>query len=304
MENPWIPWPDRNEEFAPVIGLHRHHMFYPTTVDAFIKDSCELMILVTVDSQRGPIYGRVKKFAEVPLLEKIQYMVHKKMNKRSTYLDRHGGDIDMRRSRQIQNGEPSNLYVRGFRNTESGEAYITYWFWYVENFVPRSTNDREIEEILNTRPDSWWSHEGDWEGISVHFRDYQSSAPDEVIFSQHEGAKAMPWTSVTKEHDRILAIPALGSHATYNAPLRKKRFAFYAEVASPDFLIYPVPPATNGHVTYQLTELNPYQHSWLYFKGRWGQSGGEAEKAPTGPLMKSKRHFELLADKPPKKHKA
>ena len=296
MSDIWIPWSNRNEEFAPVFALHKHEMFYPTTVTAFLEKSCELMVWIDAD-ENGPIYGRINKFAQATMVEKIQWMLYPKINRRINYLDRHGGKIDMKKSKKLQQNYPPQLYVRGHRNQNTGEAYIIYWFFYVENYVPRSTNNAEIADILYNRPDTWWSHEGDWEAISIHFKDFEAGNPTEVLFSQHVTSESILWENIEKERGRIYAISALGSHATFNKHLRKRHHVFYAEVANPDILYYPKPISENDEQSYLLEELDPgHKHLWLRFKGRWGQSGGEFIKAPTGPLMKKKKHFQLLAD--------
>lgn len=67
---------------------------------------------------------------------KIQWMLHRKFNNKFNYLDRHGGKSDIKKSAELQKVENPQSYVWGFRNKETGEAYITYWFFYVENFMP------------------------------------------------------------------------------------------------------------------------------------------------------------------------
>jgi len=297
MAQPWVAWPDRNAEFAPVIGLHKHELFYPTTIEAFIKESCDLMVYREVDSHGIIQYDRVVGFPQATLQEKIQYLLNSRLNKKLNYLGRHGGVSDMRRSAHLQQGESRNVYVRGFRNQTTREAYIVYWLWYVENFVPQSSDDATIRDVLNSRPDDWWFHQGNWEAVSFHFTDFQASHPQEVIFSQHEGSQTIAWGDTEKFTGRVMALPALGTHANYNRPVIKKRSLIYVDVASNDDMLHPSQPQTNGFTIYNLEEMDPLNHLWLLFKGRWGNSGGLAALAPTGPLMKRKRHFQLLADK-------
>ncbi|NIR49413.1 hypothetical protein GWO43_12975, partial [candidate division KSB1 bacterium] len=110
MNNYWIPWSDRSEEFAPVLGLHKHHLFFPTRVEAFLKSECDLVILMRLDSDRGPIFGKINDFPTRDVSEKIQWMLHPKMNKKFTYLDRHGTDVNMKKSAELQEGEPKTVY--------------------------------------------------------------------------------------------------------------------------------------------------------------------------------------------------
>ena len=296
MSNQWIPWSNRNEEFAPVFGLHKYEMFYPTKIEAFLKDSCELMVLIGTDSS-GPIYRKIEKFAQGSMMEKMQWMLHPKMNKKYNYLDRHSGQIDMKKSAKIQQSEPTQLYVWGFQNKATGQAYVTYWFFYVENFMPsRTTDDVEIADVLDNRPGTWWTHQGDWEALSIHFKDFEANNPTEVIFEQHNKSEAISWDAVEKEKGRICAFTALGSHATYNKTQRKPVFLFYIDISSPDVLYYPKSIADNTVNSYYLEELDPrHGHLWLGFKGRWGRSGGELTPSPQGPMMKKKKHLRFLA---------
>ena len=214
MGRPWIPWPDRITEFAPVIGLHRLEMFYPTTIEAMITESCELMVFLGVDAAPGrPAFGRVQLFAQVPLLQKIQLLISPRLNDRRNYIDRHGGEHDVRKSAQIQEelNAPKNVYARGFRNEDTGEAYIVYRFFYVENLSTRSDDESRIADQLTTRPDKWWSHEGDWEGVSMHFiNDPEATLPDEVVFSRHKRPNPKMWKNTTLERGRPLALAPTG----------------------------------------------------------------------------------------------
>ena len=299
MAENWEAWSARNKEFAPIIGLHKHSLFYPTRIEAFFKEQIELRVHVKTLPDKGPIYGSIREFSECTIFEKIQWMLNPHINKKMSYLDRFGGKIDVKRSQKLQKSEPYQVYVRGFRNKETNEAYITYWFFYLENFVPKTTNDDKIIELLKEKPNKWWTHEGDWEAISVHFLDFQASTPTEVIFSHHNEPKKRLWENVPLKDDRILVSPAIGSHANFFEPIRKKRFPglSYCEVASPDKLIFPKIRNSSKTRTYQLEALDPQRkHLWLHFKGRWGQSSGEVGLAPTGPLMKKGIHFKLRAD--------
>lgn len=299
MAQNWEAWSDRYEEFAPVIGLHKHHLFYPTRVEAFLRDQIELMVLIKVKSDKGLIYGSIREFSKSDFSVKIQWMLNKEINKKLTYLNRFGGDIDIKKSVQAQKGEPHHVYVRGFKHKKTGEAYITYWFFYLENFVPRSNKDDKIAEVLKNDPNKWWTHEGDWEGISVRFSDYQDSHPSEIIFSHHNEPHKRVWQNVPLQDDRALVISALGSHANFFQPVNKRHAPVINlfEVASPDILVFPDQIKKGNQLGYQLEEFDPRKkHLWLHFKGRWGQSEGGLGMAPTGPLMKRRQHFTLLAD--------
>ena len=293
----WVPWSDKNEQCAPVLGLHKHEPFPPTHVEAFLDEHCEFMIQVDLTSD-GPVYAKVKRFAELPSQQKLQRILTPKFNKRTSYLDRYGEKIDMRKSAQLQEKAPVQVYVRGFRNEQTNQAYITYWFFYLENFVPHSKKDHEIEERLQSHPESLWTHEGDWEGLSMRFDRHSDSHPATVYFSRHGKMLPVQWDDLRKEDGRVLVMPGVGTHANFNKPLRKSRvLGLVAEVAQPDRLYSPGGNGIDGS-SYGIEELDPrHQHLWLHFKGRWGQGASLVGTAPTGPLWKKNQHLELLADK-------
>lgn len=296
----WIPWSERNKEFAPVVALHPRELFHPTSVDSFLCEKCEFRIL-TDTGDKGPIYGKVKEFDNASFNNRCNILLHPKFNNPSLYphLALHQNKVDIKASLKIQKKYPKQVYVRGFRDRDSGEAYITYWFFYLENFQPDRFDDKEIQNTLRNDPDVWWSHQGDWEGISLHFSNYSDDHPMEVTFSQHTHYETISWKETKKLDGRVFAVVALGSHATYNKGIRKHQAIFWTEEAqhNPDNMHFP-DFADSTHSGYKLIELDPdTQHPWLRFQGRWGKSGGEATKAPTGPMMKTKRGFLLLADR-------
>lgn len=318
MSSPWIPWSERNLEFAPVIGLHRLYMFYPTIIDAFLDGNCSLThIVMKPPPETGHDIQKVAGFAQASLLDKIKLMTDEKYNQPniSPALNRFGKKFNLKKSAELQKEKPYNLYVRGFRNKETDEAYIIYCFFYVENFVPGTKNEHKIREIIQNKPkkwNKWWSHEGDWEGVSVYFSDYNANFPDKVIFSQHETTDPRQWKDVKLRDNRILAIPALGTHANYNNTYHKIRpivikipilgikikIPFGAwEIAKDEVFIYPENFPKDNFQTYTLTEIDSKKDLWLHFKGKWGQSAGIPwGSAPKGPLMKDKEHFKMLAD--------
>lgn len=293
MSRNWISWSDENEKYAPVIGLHQCELFYPTSVGAFLEEECELWVLVET-GDHGPIFGKVTEFDAADFGRRCQLM--KKHNDKLSYLALHANKKDMKASQKLQNNHPIQVYVRGFRNKKTQEGYITYWFFYVENFQPDRFDISYICEELKNDPDVWWTHQGDWEAISLHFYNYKDICPMEVIFSQHKHAEKITWQKTKMCDGRLLAIPALGSHATYNIKVKKHQIGVWTELASPDRIIHPECDPKGGE-TYKLVELDPKKDKWLFFRGKWGKGGGEATPAPTGPCIKTKKHFKLHADR-------
>ena len=291
----WVPWQDRNDKFAPAIGMHKLDPFYPISVRSFLKESCDLVWLKET-TESGPVFEKFNEFPNAHIEQKLTFIQRKEINRpgRMARLDRHEGEVDMQQSARLQREHPEQVYVRGFRHTETGEAYIIYWFFYVENFVPRSLKDEVIDEMLETRPNSWWTHEGDWEGISVHFSNYQSNDPKEIVFSRHTSSTPIPYHQVNMYEGRIFALSALGTHATYNKEVSKKRYAMFAEIARGDRILV---PSTHGAAnSYKLVELDPNgKHGWLNFRGRWGKGSSDLNPAPRGPLSKRKKHFVMRA---------
>lgn len=297
----WIPWSERNVDFAPVVALHPRELFHPTSVETLLCENCEFLILIDTGS-KGPIYGKVAEFDNASFEDRCNLLLHPKFNNPYLFphITLHQDSADIKASMKIQEKYPTtHVYVRGFRDSDSDEAYITYWFFYLENFQPDRFNDEEIQDKLGNYPDDWWTHQGDWEGISLHFGNYRDDHPMEVTFSQHTHYETIPWKETKKLDGRVLAVSALGSHATYNESVSKNQMLFWTEKAQLNLDNMHFPDFTDfAHSKYKLEEFDPYtKHPWLRFQGRWGKSGGEATKAPTGPLMKTKRGFLLLADR-------
>lgn len=292
----WTPWSDRNLEFAPVVALHPHEPFYPVSVDTFLKEDSQFMVLVGTNN-KGPVFGAVDKYDNLSFFKRCQLMMLPDFRQLFPHLVLHKNKRNMKKSVVLQKKYPTRMvYTRGFRNTKTKEAFITYWFFYVENFQPDNSDESVIKKELGSNSGVWWTHQGDWEGISVHFSDFEKD-PWDVYFSQHTSYEIISWDNVMKKDNRVLALVALGSHATYNGEFDRPHAVAFREVTQldPDFEYYPsLNPVSKGE--YLLEELNPANDLWLCFDGRWGKSGGWATRAPKGPLMKDKSGFALKAD--------
>jgi Vacuolar protein sorting-associated protein 62 len=157
-----------------------------------------------------------------------------------------------------------------------GELALQYWLFYVFN----DFNDK---------------HEGDWEMIQLDFRARTAAEalavkPDEVGYSQHEGAERARFGDEKLElvdGTHPVVYPALGSHANYYEPkLYLGRSA--AQGIGCDETTGPsreVRPAVEVVPTGRAAALRRFP--WLGYVGRWGESHRGFYNGPTGPSTKA-----------------
>ncbi|GAA4443112.1 hypothetical protein [Phytohabitans houttuyneae] len=177
---------------------------------------------------------------------------------------------------RVNGGTPPAVYAHVATDPGyPGQVALQYWFFYAFN------------DFNNT-------HEGDWEMIQLVFDAPDAAGalevePEEVGYSQHEGAERAEWG------DRKLEIvdgthpvvhPAAGSHANFFED------ALYLgssgsqgvgcdDATSPSVELRPVvkvipsDPAAAG-------EAFP----WITFEGRWGELQTAFYNGPTGPNLK------------------
>ena len=179
-------------------------------------------------------------------------------------------------ARRISLGSAPTTYARVVtERAHPGQLALQYWFFYVFN----DYNNK---------------HEGDWEMIQLDFRasDVQqalSRKPDEVGYSQHDGAERAHWGDgkleiVDRTHPVVY--PASGSHANYYQPaLYLGRSAAQGvgcdDTVGPSRQLLP-------RVAFVPTDRAVYlaDYPWLGFQGHWGEEQPGFYNGPTGPNLK------------------
>jgi hypothetical protein len=155
-----------------------------------------------------------------------------------------------------------------------GKLALQYWFFYVFN--------------------DWNNlHEGDWEMIQLVFdastvEQALHRLPDEVGYSQHEGAERAAWDDPKLERVGLHPVvhPADGAHANfYGEALYLGSSASEGvgcdDTRAPTFGVRPtvVTIPSDGAAARS-------QYPWIGFKGRWGELRPSFFNGPEGPNLK------------------
>src|SRR6266516_199737 len=118
----------------------------------------------------------------------------------ATYLDVAGAEPSLRAARypsierELESARPRpTVYFHLAYQPASQRVAIEYWLLYLYN-------------------DFYDKHEADWEGVTVFL---QNGAPLGATYSQHQGRKWLPWTSLARSGTHPIVYVARGSHAEY-----------------------------------------------------------------------------------------
>ncbi len=264
------------ERYAPVLYFHEHELFRPQPVEVIVEQarlrqsrrlwfdvnvlvSLELADLAEVDSNAAHFldiwYGDRGSSAY------LNYTVH-----RAHYED----------SVSPQAGGPSAaVYAHVVRDENPAYITIQYWMLYYYN--------------------DWFNkHEGDWEMVQVVLA--AEGTPLWVVLSQHHGGTRRAWSDTRAEEATHPAVyVALGSHANYfvgdevypnGASVGSVSLEIMDRTGSesrlvPELIMIPGLEELRGH------EEEWPGASWLAFRGRWGESAGQADfGGPLGPADK------------------
>jgi hypothetical protein len=157
-----------------------------------------------------------------------------------------------------------------------GKLSLQYWLYYAFN------------DWNNT-------HEGDWEMIQLVFtagsaEEALERRPDEVGYSQHEGAERAAWDDDKLElvgGTHPVVHPAAGSHANFfDEALHLGRSA--SEGVGCDDTTGPTFDVRSEVRTIPSDPVQAReQFPWIAFEGRWGELQRSIFNGPTGPNLKS-----------------
>jgi hypothetical protein len=153
-----------------------------------------------------------------------------------------------------------------------GDLWLQYWFWYYYN----NGNYPEQDD-----------HEGDWEGIQLHFSNPLGTnpTPDHATYNEHDFHSRCDWDHVEKsENGHPVVYVSRGRHASYFNWLNMP------SGAHPFF-----PDETDARPytpSYQVTvePITTYTPAWMRWPGRWGSSSGDlvgSGMSPRGPAFQS-----------------
>ena len=244
---------DLARQYAPILYFEKEEICYPVDVSYHIENSYLYQITET-DPEIVSVL-----VSDSPSIEDLGGDATE-----DYFLDNQRGTID---DNGIINDYKIRLGSLGYTVyshviSNGGTTVVQYWMFYAFN-----------KGSLNI-------HEGDWEMVQVVL---SNEKPTEVMYSQHHSGQKATWDQVEREGDHIKVYVARGSHANY---LRS-----YSGVigAASDTL------GANGKVLsvneYSLDSLDPQEHGWLNFEGRWGEFRSINDVAlervgPQGPMYR------------------
>lgn len=164
-------------------------------------------------------------------------------------------------ARGVSQGEDSTapeprFYVH--TRAVAGSLAIQYWFFYPYN-----------RSIL------FFSHEGDWEHVTVWVSRASGDAW-KMYFAQHDGGQPVPWSDVVKaSNGQPLVYVARGTHASYPRAGTTRRYWLGVDDHEGGGLVL----NTRGRlISLQDEACLPATH-WMRFGGRWG-NGANSPRSP------------------------
>jgi hypothetical protein len=199
-----------------------------------------------------------------------------------TYLDFPGSPLDAgctyeRWFDEIAKGAPSTAYAHVVTEARKpGRIALQYWFYYPFN----DWNNK---------------HESDWEMIQLVFdastaSDALSRQPEEIGYSQHQGAERADWAAdkLERQGSHPVVFPGRGSHADYFKQSiwlghgAQEGFGCDNTIAPshairPQIVLLPDSPPASAEAPF----------AWLAYEGHWGQKASGPNKGPTGPNVKT-----------------
>jgi hypothetical protein len=158
-------------------------------------------------------------------------------------------------------GYMNMAYGKAFTDA-AGKRWLEYWYWYYYNAKA---------------PGGFGKHQGDWESVVVGLD--SNNKPDQVIFSQHDGAASCDIEEVERSEDGgPIVYVGLESHANYQKPGR------FTAAGEPDHADGNGPAVQPG-----LIVIGSSLPSWILWPGHWGNTRAGLEPfeatSPVGPAF-------------------
>jgi hypothetical protein len=261
------------ERYAPVVRLVSHTGCAPGK--PYLPINVNLLFGEPTVALRGPwLQGDLVKIGpSAKDLSKGRFEYH---------LDFPGSALEpgcdyLRWERRLVEGQTPAVYAHVATDPgRPGKLALQYWLYYVFN--------------------DWNNlHEGDWEMIQLVF-DASTPAqalqrqPDEVGYSQHEGAEKAAWNDdklERVERTHPVVHPAAGSHANfYEDALYLGSSAEQGvgcdDTRAPTFDVRPHVQTIPGDEARARAA-----YPWIGFEGRWGELRPAFFNGPTGPNLKT-----------------
>jgi hypothetical protein len=174
------------KQYAPVLRYATGEQYRPIRLEEYLRKT----VLRTGTPPRGVLGQSQPTLYSLPVTPA------------QTYLDVSGAEPNANAARYpgieqtIESARPRpTVYWHLARQPSSGRIALEYWFFYLYN-------------------NFYAKHESDWEGVTVFLKD---GAALGATYSQHQGRKWVPWSSLATSGSHPLVFVGRGSHADYPA---------------------------------------------------------------------------------------
>ena len=206
------------EKYAPVVMFHDTEQYFPVSLEyLFNKENPDAGLNSEIYSIQGPLGGKNIAFkdleSQLPFFGDNRSLVTS-ANFRGTRMKMRGQQI-----------AKSSIYYSFIEDAAAGKLFLNYHFFYC--FDPKSGSGEHP---------GFGSHIFDRESFSVVL-DLKTLTPEKVIYNQHQenqevgmldennkvqsrwqkGRISVAWDEVFKVGEHVIANPAKGSHAIYQA---------------------------------------------------------------------------------------
>jgi hypothetical protein len=170
-------------------------------------------------------------------------------------------------------GWGNHVYGRVVQGS-GGDLWLQYYFWYYYNNGMAAAGGDD--------------HEGDWEGIQLHFPHPLAAnpVPDSATYNEHAFRSVCTWDQVSLEDGHPVVYVSNGRHASYFTPSRMP-----SGFSSADGWLDATPDSTDADASTpsiipHVEPISAYTPGWIRWPGRWGDSTGDlvgGGNSPTGP---------------------
>jgi len=173
-------------QYAPVLRYATGEQYRPIQLEDYLRNA----VLRTGAPPRGVLAQSQPTLFSLPVTPA------------PTYLDVRGAEPNANAARyptieqtiESARARPT-VYWHLARQPSSGRIALEYWFFYLYN-------------------NFYANHESDWEGVTVFLED---GVPLGATYSQHQGRKWVPWSSLSTAAGHPSVFAGRGSHADYPA---------------------------------------------------------------------------------------
>ena len=234
---------------APVLVLHPSERFAPVPVDGFLSDSD--LLVRAADGTWQP--------SAVPLAQAGRTA---RLDRRTCLAIEGPAALGCYVAGEEAHGAAPTVY--GAVRRTGNRIALQYWLFYPANLLSVTAASGRF----------WQFHEGDWEAVTVLLD--SDERPQTVALSEHCAGARREWTRAPRRGSRPVVYVALGSHANYFTPGRKRLerrcWPREAVAVAAAYRVALLDVAGRGRtVTPVVSVIAAGSPPWMAFAGTWGE---------------------------------